>query len=154
MHREGYVLMEVSLITNLTYASVLIFVICSVCFSWIAVIGQFSKVYRRVAVLLLLGIGVILGLHFLMKGLLQIPRLVPPTGTLYFSEFISIIQYITSFAVILLFGIIAGRALLRILDNQYGKLLVSSFLFLFILLGLNYWMSREFTIPLIYLPDS
>ncbi len=146
--------MEVSLITNLTHASFLIFVICFVCFSWITVIGQFSKVYRRVAMLLLLGISVMLGLHFLMKRFLLVPLLVPPTGTLYFNEFICIIQYISSFAVILLFGIIAGRTLLWILDNHYRKLLVSSFLFLFILLGLNYWMSKEFAIPLIYIPAS
>lgn len=146
--------MEVSLITNLTYASFLIFVICSVCFSWIAVIGQFSQAYRKVAVSLLLGIGIMLGIHFLMKEFLQLPLLVPPMDTPYFNEFICIIQYIMSFAVILLFGIIAGRALLRILDNHYGKLLVSSFLFLFILLGLNYWTSREFAIPLIYIPDA
>lgn len=146
--------MEVPLITNLTRVSFLIFVICFVCFSWITVIGQFSKAYRRVAMFLLLGISVMLGLHFLMKRFLQVPLLVPPTGTLYFNEFICIIQYLTSFAVILLFGIIAGRTLLWLLDNHYGKLLVSSFLFLFILLGLNYWMSREFAIPLIYIPAS
>jgi hypothetical protein len=146
--------MEASLIANLTYASFLIFVICSVCFSWITVIGQFSKLYRRFTVFLLLGIGIMLGLHFLIKEFLQVPLLVPPTGTLYFNEFICIVQYITSFAAVLLFGIIAGRALLLVLDKHYGKLLISSVLFLFILLGLNYCMFREFAIPLIYLPDS
>jgi len=146
--------MEVTLITNLTYISFLIFVICFVCFSWIAVIGQFSKAYRRVAVFLLLGIGIMLGLHLLTKEFLQVPFLVPPFGTLYFNEFVSIIQYVTHFAVILLFGIIAGRVLLRVLDKQYGKLQVSSFLFLFILLVLNFWTSREFAIPLIYIPNS
>ncbi len=146
--------MEVPLLTNLTSAFFLFFVICSVCFSWIAVIGQFSKSSRRVAVLVLLGIGVMLGVHFLMKEFLQVPLLVPPTGAQYFSLFISIIQYLTSFAVILLFGTIAGKALLRILDEHYGKLLVSSFLFLFILLGLNYYMSREFGIPIIYFSGS
>jgi small basic protein len=88
-----------------------------------------------------------------MLQYLGIPLLVPPIGTLYFTEFMHVIQYFATFAVIILAAVIFGTALLSRLDKSYSKTFMSALLFLIVIVVIHWYIFDNFGIPLIFPPN-
>ena len=116
-------------------------------------IGQFDKYYKHLAVGGILGIVVLVVIHIIILDNLGIPLLVPPIGTIYFTEFMHIIQYLASFAVIILGAVIFVAAFLSKLDHSYGKLFTSALMFLVVLIIIHMYVRDEFGVLIIFPPN-
>ncbi|MHA1649414.1 MAG: hypothetical protein ACTSYB_04390 [Candidatus Helarchaeota archaeon] len=129
------------------------FVLCCVFFYITAVVGQFDRYYRHMAVGSLIGIVVLLILHFAFLDWLKIPLIVPPLDTPYFLEFMHVLQYIASLMVVILVAVIFIFAVLRQLDYYYKHAFVSAFIYLIIILTIHWYLEENFGILLIFPPN-
>ena len=116
------------------------------------VIGQFDRYYKHLAVGGIIAIVLLFVIHYILLDNFGIPLLVPPIGTIYFTEFMHIIQYIATFAVVILGATIFITALLSKLDHFYGHAFTSALLFLIVIIILHYYINDNFGVPLIFPP--
>jgi small basic protein len=145
-----------------TYSSVMA-VVNYVCFAalcgccviiYIAgVVGQFHHYYKTMAVGSFLLVVVLCVIHYFLLQNLGIPLLVPPVGSPYFTEFMHVIQYLVTLAVVILGGVIFGTALLSRFDRFYSHAFMSALMFLIVLVGIHYYIFDSFGIPLIFPPN-
>ncbi len=129
------------------------FFACCVFFYVAVVIGIFDYYTKHVATTSLIVIITLLITHFVMLDNLGIPLIVPPIGTIYFTEFIHVMQYIASIAVVVLLACIFLLALLSRFDRRYQHQFVSAFLMLVVIGMLHVYILDNFGIPLIYPPN-
>lgn len=120
---------------------------------WAAMIGQVTKPYKQAAVGAFIGVCVLIGLHSVLVTKFGITLLVPPIGTPYFMDFIRVIQFLASVAVVLLATFIFVAAALKNLAKEYGKHLMSALIFLGILILLHNYVLEETGVPLIFPPN-
>jgi hypothetical protein len=117
------------------------------------VIGQLQHFYKHMAVVAIMIIVVLFVVHYFMLENLGIPLLVPPIGTPYFTDFMHIIQYLATFAVVILGAVIFVTALLSRLDHLYGHAFMSALLFLIVIVIIHYYINDNFGVPLIFPPN-
>ena len=127
-------------------------ILCCLYIYLTATIGQIAKVYKQAAIVAFIWVCILIGVHSYMVTYLGIPLLVPPLGTPYFVDFMHVIQYIMTLAVILLFAFCAIVILLKQLSSEFGKHAFSGLIFLFFLIGLHIYIQAEFGVPLIFPP--
>lgn len=127
-------------------------ILCCLYIYLAATIGQIAKVYKQAAVVAFIWVCILIGMHSYSVNYLGIPILVPPIGTPYFEEFLHVVQFIMTLAVLLLFGFFAIMALLKQLSSEFGKHAFSALIFLIFLVGLHVYISAEFGVPLIFPP--
>ena len=136
-----------------SYGCFTMVIICCVYLYCVVVIGQVQRFYKHLAV----GLGIVLillfGIHFYMLETFGIPLIVPPIGTLYFTEFMHVMQFIASIAILLLCGIIFGTAVLSKLDHFYGRTFMSAFLCLIVLVVIHFYIADNFGVLLIFPPN-
>ncbi len=116
-------------------------------------IGQFRGSYKGLAVGSVLTIIVLFVTHYILLDNFGIPLLVPPIGTIYFTEFMHIIQYLATFSVIILGALIFATALLSKLDGSYGHAFTSAVMFLIVLIIIHYYINDSFGVPIIFPPN-
>jgi len=126
---------------------------CCVVVYFAVVIGQFQNHYKGVAVGTTIGIVILLVINYFFIKYLGISLLVPPIGTPYFTDFMHVIQYLASIAVVLLAIVIFATALLSKLDRYYSHTLMSAVLFLFVIVGLHFYIYNNFGILIIFPPN-
>jgi hypothetical protein len=112
-----------------------------------------SVIYRKAPIPWLLSLIILFVIHFIMLDNLGIPLIVPPVNTPYFTEFMHIMQYIASIAILLLCAIIFITAVLSKLDKFYGRTFMSAFLCLIILVVIHYYIEENFGVLLIFPPN-
>lgn len=105
--------------------------ICCLYVYWAAIVGQVAKGYKQVAVVAFIWVCILIGVHLYLVDAFGITLLVPPVGTPFFTEFMHIIQFFASIAVVLLFAFVCITALLKNFAKEYGKYMVSALLFFF-----------------------
>ncbi|MHA1266176.1 MAG: hypothetical protein ACTSRS_13165 [Candidatus Helarchaeota archaeon] len=119
-----------------------------------AALGQiWQKPYKGYSAGALLFIIVLLLTHFLLKDSYGIYILLPPVNTLYFTEFMHVIQYLASVGVIVLGTFFCLFGVLRFFDKSYGKACMSCLTWLIILFIIHYYIHDEFGV-LIILPPT
>jgi hypothetical protein len=126
---------------------------CCVIVYLASAIGQFHGSYKGLAVSGLLSIIVLVVIHIILLDNFGIPLLIPPIGTIYFTDFMHIIQYLASFAVIILGALIFATAFLSKLEGSYGHVFVSALMFLIVLIIIHTYINDEFGIPIIFPPN-
>jgi len=126
---------------------------CCVVVYFAGVIGQLQNYYKGIAVGAIIGVIVLLVINYFFIQYLGISLLVPPIGTPYFTDFMHVIQYLASIAVVLLAIVIFATALLSKLDRYYSHTLMSALLFLFVIVGLHFYIYNIFGILLIFPPN-
>ncbi|MFX1293374.1 MAG: hypothetical protein ACFFD2_00750 [Promethearchaeota archaeon] len=126
--------------------------LCVVAIFIIITVGQFIGKYKSIALISLFILICLFTIHFILLDLTGIPLLVPPVKTIYFTEFMHILQYIASFAVLILGVIIFTMAALSRLDKGYQHYLISGVISLIILLLIHYYLFESFGIQLIFPP--
>lgn len=126
---------------------------CCVYIYWAAMIGQVSKSYKQLAVGALIYVCILIGVHSVLVTEFGITLLMPPIETPYFIEFIRVIQFLASVAVVLLAAFIFAAAALKNIAKEYGKHAVSALIFLVILIFLHNWVLEQTGVPLIFPPN-
>jgi hypothetical protein len=128
-------------------------VLCCLYVFWASTVGQISKGYKQAAIVALIWVCVLIGIHVYFSEALGIPIIVPPVESGFFLVFMRVIQYFASIAVILLCAILFIAAVLKNFDGKYGQYLVSALLFLIILIGLHMYILDEFGVAIIFPPN-
>jgi len=128
-------------------------IICCVYIYCVLVIGQVERFYKHLAISALIILIVLVIIHFVMLDSFGIPLIVPPVNTLYFTEFMHVMQYIASVAIIILCAIIFLTAVLSKIDHFYGRTFMSAFLCLIVLLVIHFYIEDMFGIRLIFPPN-
>ena len=126
------------------------------CFLYIYVaytIGQFNGYYKHGAVGSFVIVVVLFGIHFYMLETFQIPLIVPPLETPYFTDFFRPIQGIASISLIVLLCAIFTLAPLSRVDSYYGRSLVSAIICLIVMIVIHFWLEENFDILLIFPPN-
>jgi len=137
----------------INYVCFVSLVVCCLYVYWAATIGQISKGYKQAAVVALLWICILIGLQVYLTSTFGITLIVPPINTPFFTEFMHVIQFLATIAVVLLGAIIFILALLKNLSSEYGKQMVSAIIFLIILISIHSVLVSEFGVPLIFPPN-
>lgn len=127
--------------------------LCAVYIFVIVVMGQFSGWYKHLAVGAIATFATLLIVHFYMIDTFGIPLILPPMNTPYFVEFMHIIQFIATIAVLILGAYIFAVATLKNIDRYYGRQMVSAVLCLIILIAIHMYLYDAFGIQLIFPPD-
>jgi len=128
-------------------------VLCCLYVYWAATVGQISKGYKQAAIVALLWVCILIGVHVYFTEAFGIPLILPPVNTAFFITFMHVIQYFASIAVILLCAFLFIMAVLKNLDGKYGQHMVSALLFLIILICLHTYVLDEFGVPIIFPPN-
>jgi len=127
-------------------------IICCVYIYWAAVVGQISKPQKQAAVGALIWVCILIGIHCYLVNAFNIPLLVPPLGTPFFVQFMQVIQYLVTIAVLLLVGFIFIVIGLKMLDKRFETYLMSALMFLGVLIFLHFYILGAFGVPLIFPP--
>ncbi len=126
--------------------------VCAVIIFVMVTLGQFNRYHRTIAFSTLLVLISLIVIHIVLVENFGITLLVPPINTLYFTEFIHVIQYLASITVVILAAIVFLMAALSRVDNWYQHGFVSGVAYL-ILLGIIHWYVLDnFGIPIIFPP--
>ena len=130
------------------------FIFCATYIFVMAALGQFqAKPYKYFFFSSFLVLIVLLIIHFGLLETYGIPLLVPPVGTPYFTEFIHVMQYVASVAVVILGALVFVTAALTRIDPGFQKGVVSTLSVLVILLVIDYYIQDNFGIKLIFPPN-
>jgi uncharacterized membrane protein YhfC len=116
------------------------------------VVGQISKPQKQAAVGALIWVCILIGIHCYLVNAFNIPLLVPPLGTPFFVQFMQVIQYLVTIAVLLLVGFIFIVIGLKMLDKRFETYLMSALMFLGVLIFLHFYILGAFGVPLIFPP--
>ena len=141
-----------SVMAVVNYICFTAFCACCVIIYVAGAIGQFHSYYKSMAIGSFLTVVVLLVAHFSLQNF-GITILVPPIGTPYFTEFMHVIQYLVTIAVVILVIVIFATALLSRLDRYYTSALRSAVIFLIVLICLHYYIYDNFGISLIFPPN-
>jgi len=125
-------------------------VCCAILFLSVA-LDQLTGI-KKMTMPALITIIVLFIIHGVLLAEVHIPLLVPPIGTLYFTEFLRIIQYLASITILLLGAYIFLCAAIRQIDAGYGKRFMTGIAFLILLLVVHQYVLDEFGIPIIFPP--
>ncbi len=119
---------------------------------WAAMVGQIAKGYKQAAIVALMWVCILIGVHVYLTQAFHMPILVPPIGSPFFTEFMHVIQFLASMAVVFLFGFLCIVMVLKNVAGEYGKHVMSALIFLAILFFLHQFIVGQFGIPLIFPP--
>ena len=94
----------------------------SVCFCVVIlfiaiVISRLDWWYRHLVTGALITLIVLFVVHFWLLGEVGIPLIVPPVDTIYFTEFIHVIQYIVTITVVVAAAYVFAAAALKLIDE-------------------------------------
>lgn len=115
------------------------------CCVMIYVIAELSpKKNKQIALLCIIILGILLGLHFFLYKGFNISLLVPPLDTFYFTKFFQVIQYITYILVIFLVIMTLFLVFLKFLNKKYERILMKTLIYLIIFLTIYYIIIPKF----------
>jgi len=126
-----------------------------ICIAYIFVVvalGQLSYWYKRLAIGAVVTLVVLFSLHFILADF-GITLLVPPVNTIYFTEFMRIIQYIASVSIVLVATYVFVAAALSRADKRYSQGVVSGMIYLAILVIIHLYILENFGIKIIFPPN-
>ena len=127
-------------------------VVCCLYLYWAATVEKVAKGYKQVAVGALVWICSLIGFHVYLIGAFGISLIVPPLNTPFFTEFMHVIQFLATIALVVLCAIIFIFAAVKNLIREYGHLVVTAIIFLVILVCIHFVLVSEFGVPLIFPP--
>ncbi len=131
----------------------------SVCFCVVVLfvailIARLDWWYKHIATAALIALITLFVVHFWLLGEVGIPLIVPPVDTIYFTEFMHIIQYIVTITVVVVGAYIFGAAALKLVDEyQFGKAFMSGLFYLILMLFIHGYFEQNFGIKLIFPPN-
>ena len=127
---------------------------CAVILCIMLIIGQWDYWYKRLATGALIALITLFVIHFWLEAEVGIPLIVPPVDTVYFTEFMHVIQYIASISVLILGGYVFACGALKLVDNhQFGRAFMGGIFALGIIIILHGYLLDNFGILLIFPPN-
>ena len=118
-----------------------------------AALGMFDKKYKGIAFSALLWVIIMFVLHFILLETFGIPVLLPPVDTLFFTEFMHVIQYIASFSLVIVTAFIFVMVALSRADKSYNHSVVSALIYLGLLIIIHFYVEDNFGIKIIFPPN-
>lgn len=128
-------------------------ILCCVFIYIAGVVGQFERYYKHLAVSAIIGLITLFLIHFYMVENLGIPLILPPVGTPYFTEFMHIMQYLASVAVIILGAFLSVMMVLKYIDRYYSRSFMNALLFLIVIVVIHIYLEDTFGVKLIFPPN-